>query len=265
MDDPEMSDEVLEAYAKLKKQNRKEEKRRGEISRKLKELSNRGIDVSRVEPLLIGDKKSLDEEYAQFKVNVKKLLKMKASLLKKAKKDKDQGKEMFAKSLTDPYAIETYEAQIKGSPVQPGIPDKDKKKDKPTGEIKELKKLAKEAYKEERLEEALRLFEIILSMDPSHKESKFYKKKVLLKLKSQPSEKEETEEEEGEKDEEAPIDEGEEEKEVPGFAGGDPNCLSCKGSGKCIWCDGSATKKNESRGAKGFCKCDCSIELFWLN
>jgi tetratricopeptide (TPR) repeat protein len=240
MDDPEMSDEVLGAYSKLKKSNRKEEKRRGEISRKLKELSNRGIDVSRVEPLLIGDKKSLDEEYTQFKEYVKKLLKMKAALLKQAKKEKDQGKEMFAKSLSDPYSIDTYEAQIKGSSVQPGIPNKDEKKEAPSGEIKELRKLAKEAYKDERLEEALRLFDIILSMDPKHKESKFYKKKVLLKLKSHPTEKIEKEEAGEEKIVKTPREDEVDKEVVPGISGGDPNCLSCKGSGKCIWCGGSA-------------------------
>ncbi|MGA1793289.1 MAG: hypothetical protein ACMUHM_05010 [Thermoplasmatota archaeon] len=237
MDDPELSDEVLDAFTKLKALNKKEEKRRGEISRKLKELSTRGIDISRVEPLLIGDKQTLDEEYAIFKENVKKLLKIKANLLKEAKLEKNQGKEMFAKSITDPYSIETYEEQIKGSSFRPALPPAKEESKAPSDEIKELKELAKEAYKEDRLDEALRLFEIILSMDPNHKESKFYKKKVLLKLKSPAMEKAE---------EPLPAlppakettDENEaaEEKAV---GGGDPNCLSCKGSGKCIWCDGS--------------------------
>ncbi|MGA1820066.1 MAG: hypothetical protein ACMUHU_03555, partial [Thermoplasmatota archaeon] len=237
MDDPELSDEVLDAFTKLKDLNKKEEKRRGEISRKLKELSTRGIDISRVEPLLIGDKETLDEEYATFKENVKKLLKMKANLLKEAKLEKDQGKEMFVKSITDPYSIETYEAQIKSSSFKPGLPPAKKESVATTDEIRNLKDLAKEAYKDNRLEEALRLFDIILSMDPNHKESKFYKKKVLLKLKSPAVEKDQEElpalppaKEEADKTAKA---------EEKTSKGGDPNCLSCRGTGNCIWCDGS--------------------------
>ncbi|MDD1713535.1 MAG: hypothetical protein LUQ69_10260, partial [Methanoregulaceae archaeon] len=50
MFDPDLSQEVLTHFDELKNLNRKEEKRRGEISRKLKELSSRGINVSRMEP-----------------------------------------------------------------------------------------------------------------------------------------------------------------------------------------------------------------------
>ena len=242
LDNPEMSNEVLQAFTRLKKLNRKEEKRRGEISRKLKELSTRGIDISRVEPLLIGDKSTLDEEYAEFKEKVKKLLKLKANLLKESKMEKNQGKEMFAKSMTDPYSLESYEAQMKGSSYKPGTPDRRTTEKKPSGEINELKELAKAAYKENRLKEALRLFDIILSMDPNHKESSFYKKKVMLKMKSPSGEnlKEEGEEKvEASSEEEGPPEEAGEKVEAAGEGGGDPNCLSCRGTGRCIWCDGS--------------------------
>jgi hypothetical protein len=145
---------------------------------------------------------------------------------------------MFAKSLNDPYSVDQYEAQIKGSSLKPGLVAKGSQATvtaTPQG-VNELRDLAKKAYKENRYEEALRLFDIILSMDADHKESKFYKKKVLLKLKSANGEEryQETTEETTSKVEEVPG--GDKKVEIDGKA--DPNCLSCKGSGKCIWCNG---------------------------
>jgi len=244
LEDPEMSEEVLGDFTKLKKSNAQEEKRRGEISRKLKELSNRGIDISRIEPHLLVEKSILDEKYRIFKEQVTRLLKIKAKLLKEAKNENDQGKEMFAKSLNDPYSIEHYEAQLKGSSLKPGLNSSEASPPAaPSEGVTELRDLAKKAYKDGRFQEALRLFEVILSMDPDHKESKFYKKKVMMKLKNG----------KGEKNREGPGSVEREEHKVKDntLMGGveanvqrtvegksDPNCLSCKGSGKCIWCSG---------------------------
>lgn len=239
MDDPERSKEVLQTFNKLKTQNRKEEKRRGEISRKLKELTHRGIDISRVEPLLIGDKETLDNEYTIFKENVRELLILKADLLKEAKLQKDQGKELFVKSLTDPYSLGTYRLQINGSDQKPEIRERTPSKTSPSQDIKELNELAKAAYKENRLKEALRLFEIVQSMDPSNKESRFYMKKVLLKQRSLITEGTDTRTDtQTVEPEDISLKKVEEAPKVEG-RGGDPNCLSCRGTGNCIWCDGS--------------------------
>ncbi len=229
---PEKAGEVLKSFDELKKLNMREEKRRGEVSRKLKELANRDIDVSKIEPLLLGDTETLNEEYGKFKEKVKRLLRIKADLLKKAHKEKDQGKEMLAKSFNDPYSVDQYEAHLSGKGPVPEK-DTDEKDAKGDQEIYDLKELAKKNYKENDLDEALRLFEIVLSMVPGHKECEFYKKKVLLKMRSRDYRKEEIEPQKKEKTD----DKGEkEEKSEPGA---DPNCLSCGGSGKCIWCHGS--------------------------
>ncbi|MEA3559500.1 MAG: hypothetical protein U9R75_09635, partial [Candidatus Thermoplasmatota archaeon] len=185
LDDPERSNDVLSKFSKLKRMNLKEEKKRGEISRKLKELSNRDINISRINPYLLGDSETLDKEYAVFKDKIKRLLKIKANLLKQAKKEKDQGKEMLSKSFNDPYSIEQYEDHISGKRSTPKKGrDTEENKDQNLQEIDELKEMAKKNYRENRLEEALRLFKIILSMNPDHKESQFYIKKVNLKMKS---------------------------------------------------------------------------------
>ncbi|MGA1847860.1 MAG: hypothetical protein ACMUHB_00840 [Thermoplasmatota archaeon] len=270
MDDPEMSENVLENFTKLKKSNAQEEKRRGEISRKLKELSNRDIDISRIEPHLLGEKSLLDEKYKIFKEEVTKLLKLKAKLLKDAKRNKDQAKEMFAKSLNDPYSIEQYEAQLKGSSLKPGFTEKGSPVTTAASKgVNELRDLAKKEYKENRYKEALRLFDIILSMDPDHKESKFYKKKVLLKLKS--SNGDHQDEERGTV---KPVEtvgtteDGREEGNKRSPEGkADPNCLSCKGSGKCIWCNGDgkcSTCNGKGKSLGDTCKTcggsgDCSV------
>lgn len=249
--DPERSAEVLKKFENLKKMNTKEEKKRGEISRKLKELSSRDIIVTRIEPLLLGDTIGLDKEYKTFKENVKRLLKIKANLLKEAHKEKDQGKEMLAKSFNDPYSIEQYEDHLsgKGPASSKDEPDEDKKAKQ---EIGELRDLAKKNYKDNRLDEALRLFDIILSMEPDHKESQFYKKKVILKMKSMDYKNKDVPEpktDEPKEDHSRPAEKGTKDKKDSGHPGADPNCLSCSGTGECVWCKG--TGKCSTCGGSG--------------
>ncbi|MFW3145362.1 MAG: hypothetical protein ACMUIE_00945 [Thermoplasmatota archaeon] len=235
LQDPEMSSEVLSSFENLKTKNTKEEKRRGEISRKLRELSSRDIDVSRIEPLLLGDTETLNNEYEVFKEKVKKLLKIKATLLKESHKTKDQSKEMLAKSFSDPYSVEQYEDQLSGKAPISQQQAKAAKPAKDGEEIDKQKELAKTHYKEGRFEEALEMFQNILSRDPNNKECNFYLKKVLLKIKPS-SGKPKPVKAQPPPEEKNAIDE--EEKPAPSQSGADPNCLSCHGTGNCIWCSG---------------------------
>ncbi|MBN1538529.1 MAG: hypothetical protein JW939_00150 [Candidatus Thermoplasmatota archaeon] len=278
--DPERSEEVLGAFTRLKNLNIREEKKRGEISRKLKELTTRGIDISRIEPFLIVDKETLDKEYDVFKENVKELLTLKAGLLKEAKLNNDNEKELFAKSLNDPYSLESYKAKINGTDRKPQTSDQGETRGVPTEKIHELKENGKTAYRQKRYNDSLRSFENVLSIDPSDKEARFYLKKVMLKLKNLSKDKKTDHEEQkvtSSPGETPPSKDREAEK--PEDNGGDPNCLSCKGTGKCIWCEGtgkcstcggtgnylgetchSCNKTGECNVCKGTGKCSwCSI------
>jgi hypothetical protein len=242
MDDPEEAGDTLKKFTELKNQVKKEEKRRGEISRKLTELSNRGIDISRIHPLLTGESEALTAEYESFKNKIKRLLKLKATLLKEAHKNGDQELEMFAKGMTDPYQIEGYENQTSNRDSQgkqesgnsdPEVPD-----------IEEMLTNAKELLKNEKLEESLSIFERILTIDPDNKQGNFFKKKALLKLKNRPQEEKTS----------PPISSDAKISQQIGDSGqgGDPNCLSCKGTGKCVWCDGTGNCSTCNGSGKTF-------------
>ncbi len=262
MNDPDRSQEILQRFDELKELNKKEEKRRGEIQRKLKELESRGIDISRIEPLLMGDSQYLTTEYEVFKENVKRLLKLKAALLKDAHRRSDQDLEMRAKSMNDPYSIELYEQERDGgkkqAPFQTAqdtsssqvqrLPDQLT----PAQSIDQIKEAAKRLFRENNYEEALKLFELVLDVDPNHKESLFYRKKIMAKIKL-PSTGPTSGQEGQISTATAPnvvVPTEAKEKGVPAWTEGkknpklegrtpNPHCLSCKGSGSCIWCQGS--------------------------
>ncbi|MCU0798383.1 MAG: hypothetical protein MUC62_01760 [Candidatus Thermoplasmatota archaeon] len=263
MNDPDRSQEILQRFDELKELNKKEEKRRGEIQRKLKELESRGIDISRIEPLLMGDSQYLTTEYEVFKENVKRLLKLKATLLKDAHRRSDQDLEMHAKSMNDPYSIDVYEqvqdggkkqatgtqqAAATSTPVSQGQPDQLN----PAQSVDQIKEAAKRLFRENNYEEALKLFELVLDVDPNQKESLFYRKKIMAKIRlpsvapvagqegpslvapgiseaSGPDAKEDGPQARTEVGKNTKL-----EGKTP-----NPHCLSCKGSGSCIWCQGS--------------------------
>ncbi|RLF68881.1 MAG: hypothetical protein DRN57_02580 [Thermoplasmata archaeon] len=244
MDDPLMSKQTLDRFSELKKIIKKEEKRRGEISRKLKELSSRGIDVSNIEPLLTGDSELLTSRYNEFKERVKKLLKLKARLLKEAHSKKDKALEEFARSISDPFKVDVYEEQVLQRESGESIPMEPEKK--PDTDISNIKEEAKELYRKGELEASLKLFEKVLESDPENKECLFYKKKVTSKLKTL---------------EKAAVSngmvkvkvtDGESEKDEKEHMGGDPNCLSCRGTGECVWCSGTGKCSTCSGTGKTF-------------
>lgn len=271
MMDPMKANVTLKKFTKLKSLIKKEEKKRGEISRKLDELSSRGIVVSRIKDLLTGDANTLNEEYTIFRKNVTRLLKLKASLLREAKSESDQELEMFSKGMNDPYMIETYEHQtmnrdtLKVS-LDPSSDEKD---------VNVLKEQAKELYRQDKLEGSLEMFKRILQIDPDNKESKFYIKKVTQKLKTRKVLEETASNEDAGSKGTGP----EEVKDESSSTGqGDPNCLSCKGTGKCVWCDGGgvcSTCNGSGKtfgddcptcGGKGKCSvCKGSGKCSWCN
>lgn len=230
MNDPEKSHETLQKFTELKSLVKKEEKKRGEISRKLTELANRGIDVSRINPLLEGEADELNTEYESFKEKIKRLLKLKASLLKEAHKTGDQELEMFAKGMNDPYQVEGYENQTS----RRGADGKIILKEEEVEDISTIIQEAKDLYREGNLEKSLELFDKSLSMDPENKESNFFRKKVLLKLKNQPKDEGNSKGGKSSNDDSS----GKPKVGAGSTGSGDPNCLSCKGTGKCVWCDG---------------------------
>ena len=243
--------EVVGTFEELKEKNQKEEKRRGQISRKLDGLKSKNIDTSRIQSLLSGESSKLESEYENFIDLTKRLLRLKAKLLKESYKNKNKGMENLAKSMNDPYLIEEYERKIRGE--KPAKPKRNLrkvlKKESPEEnlDVDSLKDLAKTAYKSNKLLEALGLFEAVLSKKSDDKESQFYRKKVLLKLKQEKEAKEEKGEEKEEKTQEEKPAEGDEEPEVKRLdqpsdvseEGPDPSCVSCGGTGNCSWCDGS--------------------------
>ncbi len=244
MNDPDLFKETLKKFTRLKKIVIKEEKRRGEISRKLTELSSRGIIVSRVSDLLIDDSKVLTIEYGTFKENVKRLLKLKTKLLREAHTKSDQELEMFAKGMNDPYQIEGYERQtsLREKGITKGSEEKATKSD-----LNEMKKKAKELYLSNDLQVSLELFKKVLAEDPDNKESSFYLKKVNLKLKNinEEGSASETSTELDTLNDDITPEDIEETTPVEDLQrsetsnSGDIDCLSCKGTGKCVWCNGS--------------------------
>ncbi len=245
MDDPESSHETLKNFTELKSLVKKEEKKRGEISRKLTELSNRGIDVSRISPHLTGESEGLNVEYESFKDKVKRLLKLKATLLKEAHKNGDQELEMFAKGMNDPYQIEEYEKQTSNIGPDGRIVMVDENKEN----IQDILIKAKELYRDDDLNGALGLFEKVISLDPDNKESNFFKKKVMLKLKTKPQDRTNEPIKDPKEDRKEIKDKG---SEVKSGKQGDPKCLSCKGTGKCVWCDGKGNCSTCNGSGKTF-------------
>ncbi|MCK5774333.1 MAG: hypothetical protein KAH57_11140 [Thermoplasmata archaeon] len=240
---PENAKKVLFRFEQLKVKYANEEKRRGQLRRELDNMSKAGIDISGVEKLLHGDTETLVQNYTKrFKPQTVALLKLKKEIVKEAK-GKPELQE-FAKTLTDPFKLEEYRETRKALAKVKKVVDK--KEDRKKGEsdnITSLKNMAKLSYKEggeEKLREALNLFDAALSIDPDNKECQFFKKKVLLKMKMKP-----VQEHHEEKEPERPPDEVdgtepavEEKVEPPGGRKPDPNCTFCSGSGKCSWCNG---------------------------
>ncbi|MGA1821994.1 MAG: hypothetical protein ACMUIG_05660 [Thermoplasmatota archaeon] len=286
--DLEMGKEVIGAFEDLKSKNKEEEKRRGQIVRKLKGLSEKGIDTSMIENLLTGEKESLDKEYKKYINLTKRLLKLKADLLRDAHKNKDKAKEELAKSMNDPYKIDEYEKKSSGEKGAP-IPEEGSGAGKTRDlDIKSLRSLAKAAYKEKKYLEALGFFEAILAIDPSHKESLFYRKKALMKLKEQSPDiaissskpydegKISVEKKEGATQKETPA--AESPQPLPEAKGLDPSCISCSGTGECSWCSGEGKCSSCNGTGKYFgdtcstCKgsgrcsvCDGSGKCSWCN
>lgn len=256
--DLEMGKEVIGAFEDLKEKNKEEEKRRGQIVRKLKGLSEKGIDTGKIENLLTGDKDTLDKEYKTYIGLTKRLLKLKADLLREAHKKKDKARENLAKSMNDPYRVDEYEREAKGQTKGDAQPAN---ADGKSGDldVKSLKSLAKAAYKEGKYLESLGFFEAILAVDPDNKESLFYRKKALMKLKEKSPDlveaavrKEEKKAAPAKKKEEAKQEETQAQKALPpptGGSGPDPSCISCGGTGECSWCGGEG--KCSSCGGTG--------------
>ncbi len=240
---PENAKKVLFRFEQLKVKYANEEKRRGQLRRELDNMSKAGIDISGVEKLLHGDTETLVQNYTKrFKPQTVALLKLKKEIVKEAK-GKPELQE-FAKTLTDPFKLEEYRETRKAlAKVKKVVSKKEDKKKGESDNITSLKDMAKKAYKEggeEKLREALNLFDAALSIDPDNKECQFFKKKVLLKMKMRP-----VQEHHEEKEPERPPDEVdgtepavEEKVEPPGGRKPDPNCTFCSGSGKCSWCNG---------------------------
>ncbi len=261
MNDPDSSQEILQRFDELRELNKKEEKRRGEIQRKLKELESRGIDISRIEPLLMGDSQYLTTEYEVFKENVKRLLKLKATLLKDAHRRSDQDLEMHAKAMNDPYSIDVYEKELDGGKKQSPVPTNEAGPSSlspvqpdqltPAQSVDQIKEAAKRLFRENNYEEALKLFELVLDVDPNQKESQFYRKKIMAKIRLPPVQSASGQEEQTSSASvtEAARPDSREERPPTRKDGGknpnldgktpNPHCLSCKGSGSCIWCQGS--------------------------
>ena len=205
-------------------------------------MSKAGIDISGVEKLLHGDTETLVQNYTKrFKPQTVALLKLKKEIVKEAK-GKPELQE-FAKTLTDPFKLEEYKEIRKALASVKKVDKKKEPKKDESENIRSLKEMAKKAYKEggeEKLKEALNLFDTALKIDPNNKECQFFKKKVLLKMKMKP-----VQERQEDKEPERPIEEedrtepaAEEKVEAPGERKPDPNCTFCSGSGKCSWCNG---------------------------
>ncbi len=223
---PENARKVLFKFEQLKVKYANEEKRRGQLRRELDNMSKAGIDISGVEKLLHGDTETLNQNYTKrFKPQTVALLKLKKEIVKEATGRPEL--QEFAKTLTDPFELEKYKEARKALVIGKKA---DKKKDDKKGEsenIRSLKEMAKKAYKEggeEKLREALNLFDTVLNIDPDNKECQFFKKKALLKMKMKPMPS-------TPKPEPKPKPDIDEKKP-------DPNCTFCSGSGKCSWCNG---------------------------
>jgi len=241
--DPDRVQDVIAAFETLREKNQKEEQRRGVIARKLDEIDSKGIDTSGIRPHLTGETDVLNSEYDLFKEQVKRLIKLKADLLREAYKykgDKQKQERLkdLASTFTDPYRIESYEEEVTGKP-------KTVKGDKEGNfDIDSLMELARNTYKNGKLLESLGFYESILTLDPENKEGSFYKKKILMRLKQKS----------GQTDEPAPEPDGvaaqtkksppdkkdarTEHPQAPAARKGDPNCISCAGTGECSWCKG---------------------------
>ncbi len=111
MDDPNMAQDVVRSFRKLRSMNSMEEKRRGQIERKIKELSKKGIETSEIESLLHSDRKTLMTTYGEYLPKVKTLLRLKASLLKEGLARKDPRLEDFARKMNDPNRIKEYQKE----------------------------------------------------------------------------------------------------------------------------------------------------------
>jgi hypothetical protein len=238
----DMAREVVNTFEKLKEKNQNEERVRGQIARKLQKLREKGIDTSRVEKLLSGGSEELQNEYNNFLDLTKRLLKLKAKLLRESHRTSNKVAEDLARSMNDPYRLDEYEMGLTGKigsteengAVDAEIPESYLEK----MDVDTLKDMAKKAYKENNLLDALGMFEAILAVKPDHKESNFYRKKVLMKLKKKgfsspqknPPSPERVKKQDTQKKE--PIPESAKNKPSTG-------CVSCGGTGKCSWCDGT--------------------------
>ena len=226
LDKPDMTPEIMEVFQNLKEKNSKEEQRRGVICRKLDEIDSKGIDTSKIRSYLTTDTDYLNSEYEIFKELVKRLIKLKAGLLRDAYKKKDDDLKAKANSFNDPYMVDEYESELTGK-LLPA-----EKKDGDAGSvIDDLFEKARSSYKAGRMMESMGFFDAVLNIDQKNKEAYFFKKKILLKLKQKP-------EKDAKKDEKEKASE-EKVKEAPAKKAGDPNCISCSGTGECSWCKGT--------------------------
>ncbi|MDG6224185.1 MAG: hypothetical protein QCI82_01590 [Candidatus Thermoplasmatota archaeon] len=228
LDKPDMTSEVMEVFQNLKEKNAKEEQRRGVICRKLDEIDSKGIDTSKIRSYLTTDTDYLNSEYEIFKELVKRLIKLKAGLLRDAYKKKDDDLKAKANSFNDPYMVDEYESEISGKKMPAENKDGTTKR-----EIDELLEKARSSYKAGRMMESLGFFDAVLNIDQKNKEASFYKKKILMKLKQTPEEEKKKDTKEKERPSEDKVE------EAPVKKAGDPNCISCSGTGECSWCKGT--------------------------
>jgi tetratricopeptide (TPR) repeat protein len=234
----------MDAFEKLLDRNTREEQRRGVIARKLDEIDSKGIETVKIRTYLNGDTETLNSEYDFFKEQVKRLIKLKAAILRDAYKKKDDSLKEKANSFSDPYRIDEYEASVSGK-VTPAAKDPETIK----VDIATLLEKARVSYKSMKLQEALGYYDAIIAIDPDHKEGNFYRKKILMKLKAIPaSDSPAAKESEGAatpQPEQAAAKAQQESK-------GDPNCISCGGTGQCSWCKGTGKCSTCSATGKYF-------------
>jgi hypothetical protein len=226
INNPEICSEVLDRFQRLQEKNSREEQRRGVIARKLDEIDTKGIHTDKIRTYLTSETDTLTSEYEFFKEQVKRLIKLKASLLRDAYKNKEDSLKDKANSLSDPYKIDEYEAMITGKSQKVTLPAPATKED-----LAVLLKKAQTAYKAGKMQEAMGFFDAILSLEPEHKEGSFYRKKILMKLRLAPPEPQKEEPKDPSEPEQAPS--------AVTPPKGDPNCISCGGNGLCSWCKGS--------------------------
>ena len=226
LDKPDMTPEIMEMFQNLKEKNSKEEQRRGVICRKLDEIDSKGIDTSKIRSYLTTDTDYLNSEYDIYKEHVKRLIKLKAGLLRDAYKKKDDALKAKANSFNDPYMVDEYESELTGKPMPAERKDEGAK-----SVLDDLLEKARSSYKAGRMMESLGFYDAVIKLDQNNKEANFYKKKTLLKLKQKPV-KESKKDEKVEPTEDKKV-------EAPAKKAGDPNCISCSGTGECSWCKGT--------------------------